>query len=93
MRVIVYEDNVVYVGGLYYLLKGTTDENREATVTSIYGGKNTSLDAKNVAQYYSGTINIPETIIYDGNKYTVRKVEATLSTARTSCRVSTSLVR
>ena len=67
-RVIVYEDNVVYVGGLYYLL------NREATVTSIYGGKNTSLDAKNVAQYYSGTINIPETIIYDGNKYTVRKV-------------------
>lgn len=73
-RVIVYEDNVVYVGGLYYLLKGTTDENRAATVTSIYGGKNTSLDAKNVAQYYSGTINIPETIIYDGNKYTVRKV-------------------
>ena len=73
-RVIVYDENVVYVGGLYYLLKGTTDENREATVTSIYGGKNTSLDAKNVAQYYSGTINIPETIIYDGNKYTVRKV-------------------
>lgn len=73
-RVIVYEDNVVYVGGLYYLLKGTTDDAREATVTSIYGGKNTSLDAKNVAQYYSGTINIPETIIYDGNKYTVRKV-------------------
>ena len=73
-RVIVYEDNVVYVGGLYYLLKGTTDNNREATVTSIYGGKNTSLDAKNVAQYYSGTINIPETIIYDGNEYTVRKV-------------------
>ena len=73
-RVIVYEDNVVYVGGLYYLLKGTTEENREATVTSIYGGKNTSLDAKNVAQYYSGTINIPETIIYEGNKYTVRKV-------------------
>lgn len=73
-RVIVYEDNVVYVGGLYYLLKGTTDDTREATVTSIYGGKNTSLDAKNVAQYYSGTINIPETIIYDGNKYMVRKV-------------------
>ena len=73
-RVIVYEDNVVYVGGLYYLLKGTTDDTLEATVTSIYGGKNTSLDAKNVAQYYSGTINIPETIIYDGNKYTVRKV-------------------
>lgn len=73
-KVIVYEDNVVYVGGLYYLLKGTTDDTREATVTSIYGGKNTSLDAKNVAQYYSGTINIPETIIYAGNKYTVRKV-------------------
>lgn len=73
-RVIVYEDNVVYVGGLYYLLKGTTDDTREAMVTSIYGGKNTSLDAKNVAQYYSGTINIPETIIYEGNKYTVRKV-------------------
>jgi len=73
-RVIVYDENVVYVGGLYYLLNGTTDGMREATVTSIYGGKNTSLDAKNVAQYYSGTINIPETIIYDGNKYTVRKV-------------------
>ena len=73
-RVIVYDENVVYVGGIYYLLKGTTDDTREATVTSIYGGKNTSLDAKDVAQYYSGTINIPETIIYDGKKYTVRKV-------------------
>ena len=70
-KVIVYDDNVVYVGGIYYILD---KEKKEATVTSIYGGKNTSLDAKNVAQYYSGTINIPETIIYDGEKYTVKYV-------------------
>ncbi len=73
-RVIVYDENVVYVGGLYYILDDKDSNDRWATVTSIYGGKNTSLEAKNVAQYYSGTINIPETIIYDGNKYTVRKV-------------------
>lgn len=70
-KVIVYEDNVVYVGGIYYILD---KESKEATVTSIYGGKNTSLDANQVAQYYSGTINIPETVIYDGDKYTVKKV-------------------
>ena len=73
-RVIVYDENVVYVGGLYYILHNENTSDRWATVTSIYGGKNTSLDAANVAQYYSGTISIPETIIYDGNKYTVKKV-------------------
>ena len=70
-KVIVYDANVVYVGGIYYILDKTA---MLATVTSIYGGKNTSLDANNVAQYYSGTINIPETIIYDGSKYTVKYV-------------------
>ena len=70
-KVIVYDANVVYVGGIYYILDKTA---MVATVTSIYGGKNTSLDANNVAQYYSGTINIPETIIYDGSKYTVKYV-------------------
>ena len=70
-KVIVYEDNVVYVGGIYYILDKKA---MVATVTSIYGGKNTSLEAKNVAQYYSGTINIPETVIYDGDKYTVKYV-------------------
>ena len=73
-RVIVYDENVVYVGGLYYILHNENTSDRWATVTSIYGGKNTSLDVANVAQYYSGTISIPETIIYDGNKYTVKKV-------------------
>ncbi len=73
-RVIVYEENVVYVGGLYYILHDENSSDRWATVTSIYGGKNTSLDATDVAQYYSGTISIPETIIYDGKKYTVKKV-------------------
>ena len=72
--VIVYDENVVYVGGLYYILHNENTSDRWATVTSIYGGKNTSLDAANVAQYYSGTISIPETIIYDGTKYTVKKV-------------------
>ncbi len=73
-RVIVYDENVVYVGGLYYILHDENISDRWATVTSIYGGKNTSLDAKDVAQFYSGTISIPETIIYDGKKYTVKKV-------------------
>ena len=73
-RVIVYDENVVYVGGLYYILHDEDSSDLWATVTSIYGGKNTSLDASQVAQYYSGTISIPETIIYDGKKYIVRKV-------------------
>lgn len=70
-KVIVYDENVVYVGGIYYIID---KQKSEATVTSIYGGKNTSLDAEQVAQCYSGTINIPESIIYEGYKYTVKKV-------------------
>ena len=70
-KVIVYDENVVYVGGIYYIID---KQKSEATVTSIYGGKNTSLDVERVAQYYSGTINIPESIIYEGSKYTVTKV-------------------
>ena len=73
-KVIVYEDNVVYVGGLYYLLKGTTEENREATVTSIYGGKNKSLDAEKVAQVYTGTVSIPEQTTFNAVTYDVKKV-------------------
>lgn len=70
-KVIVYDENVVYVGGIYYIID---KQKSEATVTSIYGGKNTSLDAEQVAQCYSGTINIPESIIYEGSKYTVTKM-------------------
>ena len=70
-KVIVYDENVVYVGGIYYIID---KQKSEATVTSIYGGKNTSLDAEQVAQFYSGTINIPESIIYEGYKYSVTKV-------------------
>ena len=58
-KVIVYDDNVVYVGGIYYIID---KQKSEATVTSIYGGKNTSLDAEQVAQCYSGTINIPDNV-------------------------------
>ena len=70
-KVIVYDENVVYMGGIYYIID---KKKSEATVTSIYGGQNTSLDAKQVAQCYSGTINIPENVIYEGYKYTVTKV-------------------
>ena len=70
-KVIVYDENVVYVGGIYYIID---KKKSEATVTSIYGGQNMSLDAKQVAQCYSGTINIPENVIYEGYKYTVTKV-------------------
>lgn len=70
-KVIVYDENVVYVGGIYYIID---KQKSEATVTSIYGGKNTSLDDEQVAQCYSGTINIPDNVIYEGYKYTVTKV-------------------
>ena len=70
-KVIVYDENVVYVGGIYYIID---KQKSEATVTSIYGGKNTSLDAEQVAQCYSGTINIPDNVIYEGYKYNVTKV-------------------
>ena len=70
-KVIVYDENVVYVGGIYYIID---KKKSEATVTSIYGGQNTSLNAKQMAQCYSGTINIPENVIYEGYKYTVTKV-------------------
>ena len=65
-RVIVYAKNVVYVGGLYYLLNDT-----KATVTSIYGGEYRGDDPNEIAQYYSGTINIPSKVTYNGRVHDV----------------------
>ncbi len=73
-RVIVYDENVVYVGGLYYILHDENTSDRWATVTSIYGGKNKSLDAANVAQVYNGTVSIPEQTIFNAVTYDVKKV-------------------
>lgn len=68
-RVIVYAKNVVYVGGLYYLLNDT-----KATVTSIYGGEYRGDDPNEIAQYYSGTINIPSKVTYNGRVHDVTEV-------------------
>ena len=79
-RVIVYAKNVVYVGGIYYKLtdETTTDDGRKipayATVTSIYGGENKGDDASKIAQFYSGTINIPKSVTYNGKTYPVTEV-------------------
>ena len=78
-RVIVYAKDVVYVGGIYYKLndeKTDTGEKKPAyaTVTSIYGGENKGDDASKIAQYYSGTINIPKTVTYNGKTYPVTEV-------------------
>lgn len=69
-RVIVYDSKVIYVGGLSYLFKGDA-----ATVTNIYGGYH-SMDTTAIAQYYSGTINIPKSVTYNGTTYTVSQVGA-----------------
>lgn len=69
-KVIVYANSVVYVGGLYYLLH----DDGTATVTGIYGAKGNGLDASKVAQYYSGTINIPRSVTYNGVTYDVTNV-------------------
>lgn len=58
-KVIVYDENVVYVGGIYYIID---KQKSEATVTSIYGRKNTSLDAEQVAQCYCYAEEVPEFI-------------------------------
>lgn len=68
-RVIVYAKNVVYVGGIFYILK-----DGKATVTSIYGGVSRGDDANDIAQYYSGTINIPKTVTYNGSIYDVEDI-------------------
>ena len=68
-RVIVCAKNVVYVGGIFYLLK-----DGKATVTSIYGGVSRGDDANDIAQYYSGTINIPKTVTYNGMVYDVEEI-------------------
>lgn len=79
-RVIVYAADVVYVGGIYYKLtdETTTDDGRKipayATVTSIYGGENKGDDASKIAQFYSGTINIPKSVTYIGKTYPVTEV-------------------
>lgn len=70
-KVIVYAPSVVYVGGLYYLLDGKSNT---ATVTGIYGANGNGLDASRVAQYYSGTINIPRSVTYNGITYDVTNV-------------------
>lgn len=68
-RVIVYAKNVVYVGGIFYILN-----DGKATVTSIYGGQYRGDDASDIAQYYSGTINIPKTVTYNGMVYDVEEI-------------------
>lgn len=68
-RVIVYAKNVVYVGGIFYILK-----DGKATVTSIYGGVSRGDDANDIAQYYSCTINIPKTVTYNGMVYDVEEI-------------------
>lgn len=68
-RVIVYAKKVVYVGGIYYLLNGS-----KATVTSIYGGDYRGDDPNEIAQYYSGTINIPSKVTYNGRVHDVTEV-------------------
>ena len=70
-KIIVYAPSVVYVGGLYYLLDGKSNT---ATVTGIYGANGNGLDASRVAQYYSGTINIPRSVTYNGITYDVTNV-------------------
>ena len=70
-RVIVYDETVVYVGGLYYILDAA---HGTATVTSIYGAEGNGLNEEKIAQYYSGTISIPSTVTYDGVTYDVKNV-------------------
>lgn len=79
-RIIVYAKDVVYVGGIYYKLtdETTADDDRKipayATVTSIYGGEYRGDDPNEIAQYYSGTINIPSKVTYTGRVHDVTEV-------------------
>lgn len=70
-KVIVYDQSVVYVGGLYYILDASS---KQATVTGIYGAGGNGFDEEQVAQYYSGTVNIPSTVTYNGTTYDVTRV-------------------
>ncbi len=80
-KVIVREPEVEYVGDIYYLFDKAK---KEATVTSIYGGKNTSLDPEAVAQVYTGTVSIPEQTTFNAVTYDVKKIGSYAFTCQNS---------
>lgn len=66
-RVVVYKKGLFYVGNIFYDLKAS-----EAYVTNCAGGQPSELTKERGE--YSGTVNIPEKVTYDGITYPVTAV-------------------
>ena len=65
-RVIVYKENLIYIGNVFYGINESS-----AYVTNCAGGK---PNDERVREEYSGTVNIPASITYDGKNYPVTSV-------------------
>ena len=72
-RVTVYKEDLIYVGNIFYGIStdSISTDNSYAYVTNCAGGKPSD---ENERSEYSGTLNIPEAVTYDGVTYSVQSV-------------------
>ena len=68
-RVTVYKNGLIYVGNIFY---GISEDVTYAFVTNCAGGEPSDLEKERYE--YSGTVNVPAAVTYDGNNLPVKKI-------------------
>ena len=66
-KVIVYKEGLIYVGNIFYKINGNY-----ASVTNCAGGVPSNMEKER--SEYSGTVNVPASVTYDGVNYPVTSI-------------------
>ena len=66
-KVIVYKEGLIYVGNIFYKIGGNN-----ASVTNCAGGVPSNMEKER--SEYSGTVNVPASVTYDGVNYPVTSI-------------------
>ena len=66
-KVIVYKEGLIYVGNIFYKIDGNN-----ASVTNCAGGVPSNMEKER--SEYSGTVNVPASVTYDGVNYPVTSI-------------------
>ena len=66
-KVIVYKEGLIYVGNIFYKIDGNN-----ASVTNCAGGVPSNMEKER--SEYSGTVNVPASVTYDGVNYPVKSI-------------------
>ena len=68
-KVIVYKEGLIYVGNIFYKIDGNN-----ASVTNCAGGVPSNKEKEKERSEYSGTVNVPASVTYDGVNYPVTSI-------------------